>query len=237
MEGGTKLLYLDDSYIRVFEASVVDVRDGGVILDRTAFHPTGGGLESDRGKLSFGGSEAKVVEARMAPPWVIHVLDGGMPERGALVEGVLDWERRYRIMRLHTAIHVLSAVMMEKTSALITGNNVSPEMARVDFSLERFDRATMEECVEESNRLMAQGREVKTYYMEWERALKTPGMVKLASKLPPDIPVLRVVEIEGVDIQADGGPHVRNTAEVGGVRLVKLENKGRANRRIYLSLV
>jgi Ser-tRNA(Ala) deacylase AlaX len=236
MLGRTELLYLDDSYLREFKARVVDVIADGVILDRTSFHPAGGGLLSDKGMISYAGSISEVAEVLQDGENILHRIAGSPPSIGEEVEAWLDWDRRYAMMRLHTAIHVLAAVMMKKTSAAITGNSIGPEQARVDFSVESFDRAVLEECVADANRLLQEGKDVKIHYMEREKVLATPGLVKLAARMPPNIPVLRLVEIVGVDIQADGGPHVRNTREVGKMRVLKLENKGRANRRLYLAV-
>jgi misacylated tRNA(Ala) deacylase len=177
-----------------------------------------------------------VKEAIMDERGVIHVLEGALPRLGERVQGRLDWERRYRIMRLHTALHVLASIVIDKTNSLVTGNNVTPEMARVDFSLAKFDRKMFEECVNMANEEMRKGREVRITYMERERVLSTPGLVKLAERMPPNIPILRIVEIVGLDMQADGGPHVRNTSEVGEIVLVKLENKGKSNKRAYITL-
>ncbi|MDW8083951.1 MAG: alanyl-tRNA editing protein [Candidatus Caldarchaeum sp.] len=231
--GRTRLLYLDDSYLTNASAVVVEAGEGWVVLDRTCFHPRGGGLVSDVGEIRYGPKVSKVIEAVFGESGVVHNLDGPAPEVGSVVECFIDWNKRYRLMRMHTGLHVLAAIMVEKTGALITGNNVSFESARVDFSLETFDRAVMEQIVNETNSRLAEGHQVKTYYMDREKVLSTPGMVKLAGRLPPDVPKLRIVEIEELDIQADGGPHVRNTAEVGRIVLTKLENKGKTNRRMY----
>ncbi|MEM1953121.1 MAG: alanyl-tRNA editing protein [Candidatus Caldarchaeum sp.] len=235
--GLTKLLYLDDSYLRKFSGKVVKAAENWVVLDQTAFHPRGGGLVSDVGKVRWEGFESAVVEVVFGEDGVVHKVDGMRPDEGAVVEGEVDWEKRYRIMRMHTGLHVLAATMVEKTGALITGNNVSYDSGRVDFSLETFDRELMEEVVAETNRRLAQSREVKTYYMEREQVLNTPGMVKLEGRLPPNIPILRIVEITGLDIQADGGPNVKNTSEVGSMTITKLENKGKTNRRMYFTVI
>lgn len=235
--GLTELLYLDDSYIRKFSGKVIKAGENWVVLDQTAFHPRGGGLVSDIGKIRWEGVESAVVEVVFGDDGVVHKVDGIRPDEGALVECEVDWEKRYRIMRMHTGLHVLAATMVEKTGALITGNNVSYDSGRVDFSLEAFDRDLIEQVVAETNNRLAQSREVKVYYMEREKVLSIPGMVKLAGRLPPDIPVLRIVEITGLDIQADGGPHVKNTSEVGAITITKLENKGKTNRRMYFTVI
>ncbi|MEM4405100.1 MAG: alanyl-tRNA editing protein, partial [Nitrososphaerota archaeon] len=155
---------------------------------------------------------------------------------GETVKGTLDWERRYRLMRMHTALHVLVAVVNARTGALITGNQVEIEASRVDFSLEKFDRSVIEGCVAEANKRLAENHEVRIRFIDREEALKAPGLVKLAAKAPPDLPVLRIVEIGDVDAQLDGGPHVKNTSEVGEIVMKKLENKGKSNRRLYFTL-
>ncbi|MEM1943252.1 MAG: alanyl-tRNA editing protein [Candidatus Caldarchaeum sp.] len=236
-QGRTELLYMDDSYIREFVASVLRSENGRVVLDRTAFHPRGGGLVSDKGVIKHAGGEARVVEVLFEDDEVVHSVEGAAPSAGSEARCFLDWERRYRLMRMHTGLHVLAATMVEKTNALITGNNISHDQGRVDFSLESFDRAVMEECVEETNRRLEKGYPVEIYYMEREKVLSTPGLVKLAGRLPPNIPMLRIVEIGDVDVQADGGPHVRNTSEVGRIQATKLENKGKTNRRMYFTVI
>ncbi|MEM3031902.1 MAG: alanyl-tRNA editing protein [Nitrososphaerota archaeon] len=233
----TELLYLDDSYLREFRAVVESVDRDCVVLDRTAFHPRGGGLVSDVGVMKSDVGESRVVEVVFGDGGVVHRVEGTAPAPGSVIECMLDWDRRYRLMRMHTGLHVLAATMVEKTKALITGNNVSHDSARVDFNLETFDRAVMEECVEEANRRLSSGHNVKIYYMDRDRVLSTPGLVKLAGRLPPEVPILRIVEIGDIDVQADGGPHVKNTREVGRISVTKFENKGKNNRRMYFMVI
>ncbi len=235
-QGFTELLYLDDSYLTSFEAKVIETVEGGVILDRTVFHPRGGGLISDTGEIIHSKGTSIVKEAVMDNRGVIHLLEGPIPRIGEVVKGQLDWDKRYKIMRMHTALHVLATIVINKTNSLVTGNQVTSENVRVDFSLATFDRQVFEECIEIANEELRKGREVRITYMERDKVLSTPGLVKLADRLPPDIPVLRIVEIVGLDIQADGGPHVRNTSEVGEIVLTKLENKGKSNKRVYFTL-
>jgi misacylated tRNA(Ala) deacylase len=171
MLGRTELLYLDDSYLREFKAKIVDVIADGVILDRKSFHPAGGGLLSDKGMISFAGSISEVAEVLQDGKNILHRIAGSPPSIGEKVEARLDWDRRYAMMRLHTAIHVLAAVMM-KTSATITGNSIGPEQARVDFSVESFDRAVLEERFADANRLL---QEVKIHYMGEEEGSSHTG--------------------------------------------------------------
>lgn len=234
--GLTELLYLDDSYIKEFSAEVLEIKENGVILSATAFHPTGGGLVSDTGLLYHSKGTSSVVEVRFEEDGIFHIINGELPSIKENIRGVLDWDRRYRIMRMHTALHALSAIVARETGALVTGNQVRPDVSRVDFSLEGLDRGLIMKLVDLTNSLISEGRKVKIYWMDRNEALKIPGITKLADRLPPDLPMLRIVEIEGIDIQADGGPHVRNTNEIGSIEVVDFESKGKRNKRIYFKL-
>lgn len=198
-----KALYMDDSYIREFEANVTKSVDGKIFLDRTAFYPWGGGLPSDRGVVVLDGNEFPVIDVRKEEGDIAHYIEGEIPE-GSTVRGEIDWDFRYRIMKMHTTAHMLSALINERTGALITGNQIGYEKSRIDFNLPDFDKEFMKQLIEEANSLIEKGAEVKVYYMPREEALKLPGMVKLAGKLPPSVKELRIVEIEGIDRQADG---------------------------------
>jgi misacylated tRNA(Ala) deacylase len=234
-----KLLYQYDSYLREFEATVVRVEGDRVFLDQTAFHPKpAGGLDADTGWLEAGGARVRVLGAELAGGDVAHVVEDPAPfSLGARVRGAIDWGRRYRMMRLHTASHVLAAVLYSRHGALITGGHITPEEARDDFDLkvEDWKRALLE-AVEEANAILARGLEVKVYWLPREEALKIPGIVKLADRLLPGEPEIRIVEIPGVDVQADGGPHVRNTSEVGRIVVKGLESKGARKKRIYYTV-
>ncbi len=227
---------MDDSYLKEFDAKVVEVLGDNVILDRTVFHPRGGGLSEDTGMLVKEGREFKVVQVFSEEGKVLHSAPGHGLNVGDVVKGVLDWDRRYLIMRMHTGIHALASVFNKRTGALITGNQVNVDKSRLDMSLEKMDRALIDNVFSETNKELASGRIVKIYYLPREEALKIPGIVKLAEAAPPNVKRLRIVEIEGLDIQADGGPHVANTSEVGELVLLKIENKGRNNRRVYFTL-
>jgi len=233
----TKLLYQDDSYLREAEAEVIDSSPGRAVLDRTVIHPRSGGLVSDTGKLIAGDREFKIIEAVEEGGEVYHILsEPTLLERGSKVKVILDWERRYRIMRAHTALHVLISIFNRTAGALVTGNQVTEDISRVDLNLEKPDRDLVLSVISEANRILKEGHRVKIYYLSRDEAMKIEGIVKLAKAMPPDVEKLRIVEIEGVDIQADGGPHVSNTSEVGEIAFIKLENKGKNNRRIYFRL-
>ncbi len=224
-------IYLNDSYVKEWDARVVEAGDGWIKLDRTAFYPGGGGLPPDRGWIEWQGDKLEVKGLERDGK---IMLDGAVP-MGEEVRGILDWDYRYRIMRFHTAAHVLSAVFYEM-GALMTGGQITYEKAREDFSLEEFSREKIEEAVARANEIIKEGHEVKIYFLPREEALKIEGIVKLRDRMPPDLKIWRIVEIEGVDIQADGGPHVRNTREIGEVKILKLENKGKGRRRLYYTI-
>jgi misacylated tRNA(Ala) deacylase len=168
---------------------------------------------------------------------IAHVLQtAGSLVVGNPVHGVLDWNRRHRIMRMHTSAHLLSAIFHKETGALITGNQIEPDKSRIDFSLDDFDREKMLVYCSQANEAIAKDPPVKTYFMKREEALKIPGITKLASVMPPDVKDLRIVEIEGYDLQADGGVHVKNLGEVRKIEPLKFENKGKSNRRMYFTI-
>jgi Ser-tRNA(Ala) deacylase AlaX len=230
----TKKLFWEDMYMRDFTAKVISAEGNQVMLDQTAFNPHGGGLVGDTGWID----EAKVVDTVKGPAdSIMHVLESpaGLTA-GAEVKGRLDWDRRHRIMRMHTSAHLLSAIFNKRTGALITGNQIEPDKSRIDFSLEDFDRERMLTYCTEANEAIAKSAPVKTYFMKREEALKIPGITKLASAAPPDVQELRIVEIEGYDIQADGGVHVNNLGEIMKIDPIKFENKGKSNRRLYFTI-
>ena len=229
----TEKLFWKDAYMREFDAEVELVDGNRVVLDQTAFNPRGGGLVSDTGKLNG----MKVIEATKEGDNVFHILEAPADLRvGDRVHGELDWERRHRIMRMHTTAHILSAVVHGETGALITGNQISPDESRVDFNLEDFDRGKMNYYIDRVNEAAGRRLEVKSFFMKREEALANPGFVKLANAMPPSLAELRIVQIGDVDTQADGGVHVKNTSEIGTAVGVRTENKGKSNRRMYFSV-
>jgi misacylated tRNA(Ala) deacylase len=229
----TRRLFWEDMYAKEFDAAVVGMADNRVILDQTAFNPKGGGLVSDTGTLDG----ARVSEVVKEGEEIYHVLEDQSPWIvGQRVHGVIDWDRRYKIMRMHTSAHILSAVVNGETGALITGNQIGPDESRVDFNLEDFNKDKMTYFVERVNEAAERGLEVKTFFMKREEALANPGFVKLANAMPPSLDVLRIVQIGDVDTQADGGVHVGNTKEIGKVTGTRTENKGKSNRRMYFTV-
>lgn len=235
----TKPLYLYDSYLREFEARIEQATGNQIILDQTAFHPLTGGVACDTGYLTKGDVKYKVtrVEISKETKDIIHTLEKEADlNQGDLVKGILDWERRYRLMRLHTAAHLIAAIMYSDYNALITGGQVDFEHAKLDFNLPRTDREIFEAAVEKATKEASRGVPLKIYFLARDEALKMPGVVKLAEKMPPQEKELRIVEIPGIDIQADGGPGVKNTSEIGEIRLLKIENKGKNQRRVYFNV-
>jgi Ser-tRNA(Ala) deacylase AlaX len=213
----------------VFKANVVAVDGSKIELDQTLFYPQGGGVSSDIGTLA----DQKVNETTKDGNRIIHNTDSATGiEIGQQIEGKIDWERRHRLMRMHTAGHLLSALFY-KSNCLITGNQIDVDRSRMDFNLEIFDRSQIENHVIEANRLIRQDAQVKAYFLDRAEALRVPELIKLAEATPPAEEKLRIVEITGIDKQADGGLHVAHLNEIGRINLLKLENKGKTNRRMY----
>lgn len=234
----TELVYQKDSYVKEIEAKVVNIDGNRLILDRTIFHPYSGGISNDTGEIVANNIKYRVVSVKFDEKRdVIHILDkefkGNIGERVRLI---LDWNRRYRLMRLHTAAHIISAIMYKDYNALITGGYIDPDRAKDDFSIKKMDRKIFEDTIIKANQIIKKNIEVNIRFLPREEAFKIPGIIKLASKMPPNIKILRIVEIPGIDIQADGGPHVKNTGEIGEIVLLKVENKGKNKKRIYYTV-
>ena len=233
----TRALYLEDSYLRECDATVVSVKDGKfVVLDQTVFYPKGGGQPHDTGRMLRNGEVFGVVFVGKFSGEISHEVDHAGLKAGDRVHCALDWEHRYKLMRSHTAAHVFASMLCNGTGALVTGNQLDVDKVRFDFSLERFEPQVLEEYVAKANELFRTDAPVKWYELPRDEALKIPGVVKMAEAFPPNIPRLRIVEIVNVDRQADGGTHVRSLREVGQIEVLKTENKGKNNRRVYFVL-
>ncbi len=233
----TDLLYQTNGYLQEFTARVVGVTGQGVVLDCTAFYPGGGGQPCDTGWLEADGERWTVTQVGWSEGEVVHTLDREPPSVGTVVRGVLDWERRYALMRTHTALHILCGVIWRDYGALVTGGNMEPLRGRMDFEFEHMGQELVREIEERINREVAAARPVRVRILPREEALQIPDLIRTkVNLLPPHITQIRVVEIEGLDLQADGGTHVANTAEVGRIQVVDYKSKGRINKRIVIEL-
>ncbi|MFH0870269.1 MAG: alanyl-tRNA editing protein [archaeon] len=233
-------LYMLDCYMKEFDARVVSVKDDKfVVLDRTAFYPNSGGQPCDTGKMiGPDGSEYDVVFAGKFDGVISHEVDKpGLKPRDD-VRCVIDWERRYKHMRMHTAAHIIANIIEKEAGALITGNQLGLDKSRIDFSLESFDREKFAEYEAKTNSIIKEAHKINLYLMPREEAEKRlERFTTLAKGFPPEIKQVRLVEIEGFTIEACGGTHLVNTSEVKGFKIINLENKGKNNRRMYFELV
>lgn len=233
----TERLYQHDSYLRTFTSPVAAVTDDGVILARTTFFPTGGGVMGDEGTLAGpDGTAHRVVETLEQGGEVLHRLEHPGLRAGEEVSGEVDWARRYALMRCHTATHVLCGVMFNDYGVKVTGNQLTPERGRVDFSFPTFDRALLEEGFARANAIIAEDRPVTISFVPAAEAVQRPELFKLETGFRHDLDTLRLVEIADFDVQADGGCHVARLGEIGRLALTRAENKGKANRRVYFVL-
>ncbi len=238
----TQLLYQTDSYLKEFEAVVTAVESDtrAVTLDRTAFYPGGGGQPNDLGELTIDGVTYPVVNVKKQGAEVLHFLGGeaDLPAVGAAAHGQLDWERRYKLMRTHTALHVLCGTVFRDYGALVTGGNMEPLQGRMDFEFETLRAELVGEIEAAVNREAGAGREVRVKILPREEAFQIPDLIRTKINLLPEgILEVRTVEIVGLDLQADGGTHVRNTSEIGRIKVVDYKSKGAINKRIYIEVV
>jgi misacylated tRNA(Ala) deacylase len=208
-----------------------------VTLDRTAFYPGGGGQSHDTGVLIWDGIERTVTKVKKQGNVVWHWLEGELPAAGTSVTGRLDWEHRYKLMRTHTALHILCGVIWRDYGASVTGGNMQPGKARMDFELESMSTDFAEAVELKINEEVVAARPVAWRELPREEAFQIPDLIRTKiNLLPPQITKVRVVEIEGLDLQADGGTHVANTSEVGTIHVVKHESKGKINKRLRIAL-
>jgi len=230
-------LYLDDSYLKEFESTIESVTDNKfVVLNTTAFYPNSGGQPFDTGSLKTETDNFKVIFCGKFNGKISHEVDKPGLKVGDTVKGVIDWDRRYKLMRSHTAAHIISAVIHQNTSAMITGNQLDIDKSRIDFSLEDYDPEKMQDYIDQANDIVKQNLEISVKYIPYKEALQNPNLSKLAKGLPSNLKEIRIVSIGDFDIQADGGTHVKSTIEVGQLTLQKTINKGKDNRRLYFTL-
>ena len=233
----TELLYLDDSYLREFQAQVTELAEDGVILNRTAFYIGGGGQPSDTGLLSDQDRQYPVSGVARRGGQVVHHIQGQLPQLGTTVTGLVDWDRRYSLMRTHTALHILCGVVWRDYGAKVTGGDMRPGEARMDFELEQMSAQFAEEIEEKINAEVSAARDVIVGNLTRDEANGNPDLIRTKiNLLPPSIHQVRTVDLQGLDLQADGGTHVANTREVGTIKLVGHESKGRINKRLRIAL-
>jgi misacylated tRNA(Ala) deacylase len=237
--GHTHRLELADATIREWDATVVSADpEQGIVLDTSAFYPGGGGQPPDHGVLLWGGVRTRIVGTRKGDDLYLLPADGDpIPPPGSTVRGALDDQRRTDLMRTHSGLHVLSGVVLRDYGASVTGGNMEPLTARMDFGLPEVPPDFRDRVAEACNEAIAQDRRIRVRVLPREEAMAIPDIIRTASDLlPPDLEVVRIVDIDGVDTQADGGTHVASTAMIGRIDVTKMESKGRGFRRLRIRI-
>jgi misacylated tRNA(Ala) deacylase len=233
----TDALYHTDAYLKEFDAVVTAVDGSKVALDCTAFYPGGGGQPNDLGTLTANGETWNVVKVSKQGADVWHELDREPPAIGTQVHGVIDWARRYKLMRTHTAMHILCGVIFRDYSASVTGGNMEPLKGRMDFEFETMKQEFVKQIEEKINVEVANARPTQVKLLPRDEAFQIPDLIRTKINLLPEgITEVRTVEIVGLDLQADGGTHVANTSEVRHIRVVDYKSKGKINKRIEVAL-
>ncbi|MEK9897952.1 MAG: alanyl-tRNA editing protein [Actinomycetota bacterium] len=234
----TERLDLLDSTLREWQATVLDVDDNGIVLDRSAFYPGGGGQPPDHGILLWSGVQTAIVGARRGDDIRLIPADGDpIPPPGTPVRGALEDERRTALMRTHSGLHLLSGVVFRDFGALVTGSNMDPLTGRLDFNLEEVPPGFKEAVEDACNVEVTADRAIEAYELSRAEAFEIPDIIRTATNLlPAEIEIVRIVDIKGLDVQADGGTHVASTQQIGAIRVLKVENKGKGFRRIRVAL-
>jgi misacylated tRNA(Ala) deacylase len=237
----TELLYQTDSYVQEFDSNIIAVQDEtrSVILDKTAFYPGGGGQPCDIGSLSVAGVTYPVDKVKKQGEDVLHFLGGDvpLPAPGSASHGTLDWARRYQLMRTHSALHVLCGTVFRDYGALVTGGDMEPLKGRMDFEFATMRGDLVREIEAAVNKEVAEAHEIRVRILPREEAFQIPDLIRTKINLLPEgITQVRTVEIVGLDLQADGGTHVRNTNEIGNIRVADYKSKGAINKRIYIEV-
>jgi misacylated tRNA(Ala) deacylase len=234
-------LYLEDSYLKEIDAKIEKVTDGKfVILDQTNFYPSSGGQPHDTGKLirNSDNKEFNVLFVGKFDGEISHQVEPeNVLKEGDEVHGMVDWERRYKLMRAHTSAHIVSGLVHSELGAKITGNQIEEDKVRIDYQLEEFDKELLEKYIEKANEIIERDLPITTEYISRAKAEKDPDLAKLSIGLPPGLKELRIVSIGDFDRQADGGTHVKSTKEIGKLEFIKCDNKGKNNRRVYYRVV
>ncbi len=238
--GHVEEISANDSYARISEGSVLEIADDGLFLDRTVFYSRGGGQPGDTGTITWDGGSLEVIDTvrRDGKPFHVVAERSEFPDPGVGVEAAINWERRYRTMKVHTALHALSGLVFRDFAAKVTGGNMTPDgEARMDFELDGISVEFGRQVEEKLNAELTKNYPTEILYMAREEALKDPDLIRTKVNLIPDwVEEIRVIDIVGLDRQADGGTHVASTLEVGYVEVVKTESKGKANKRMRIKL-
>jgi misacylated tRNA(Ala) deacylase len=234
----TDELFSTDAYIRSVKATVAEMYDQGVVLDKTIFYAQSGGQPGDTGWLRWKGGEVRVADTFKQDGQIVHQVEGAAPPEGTKINAELDWERRYLLMRTHTALHALSGIVFRDYGAKVTGGNMEPGIARMDFELATMSQEFGLIVEEKLNTELEKDRPVTVSFLRRAAALADPDLIRTKVNLiPANVDPIRVIDIEGLDRQADGGTHVHSTAEVGKVRVTKTESKGKGFKRMRIELV
>ncbi|MCE1254749.1 MAG: alanyl-tRNA editing protein [Anaerolineae bacterium] len=237
----THLLYQTDSYLKEFTAKIIciDSDNHAIGLDQTAFYPGGGGQPCDFGKLIINGLDYPVIKTKKGPEGVLHYLapESSLPAEGDLVKGIIDWDNRYKLMRTHTAMHILCGVVFRDYGAQVTGGDMEPLKGRMDFEFESLSKELVAVIEKAVNVEVQACHPTEIKILPREVAFQIPDLIRTKiNLLPPGIEEVRTMEIKGLDLQADGGTHVSNTSEVGFIHVVDYKSKGKINKRIYVEL-
>ncbi|MFH0954885.1 MAG: alanyl-tRNA editing protein [Candidatus Micrarchaeota archaeon] len=233
----TELLFLKDSYQKSCSSKVIRVdKERFVVLNQTVFYPQGGGQPFDLGIIAAGNERFNVLSVKKNGSDVVVEVDKAGLKEGLTVECHLDWIRRFALMRMHTSAHILAKVIWDQTGSLITGNQLDLQQTRLDFNVEEFDADIANSFVQKANSVVKQNLPVTIDFLPREEAINRPELVRLKDIMPPNLAVWRIISIGEYDVQADGGTHVANTSEIGELELIRVENKGKENRRIYWKL-
>jgi len=236
----TKELYLEDMNLKEFEAVVESVSEEKfIILNQTAFYPKSGGVDNDLGifKRLSDNKEFKVIFARKIENEISHEVEELGLEVGDKILGILDWNRRFELMRYHTAAHVLSGVFFNEGKVKVTGNNLVLGKGRIDFNFPNFERDLVEKFVERSNEIIQSDLNIESYYITRDELEQDASLMKLNMGLPKNIKHVRIIDIKSFDRQPDGGCHVSHLREIGKISIQKIQNKGKNNRRLYFELI
>lgn len=233
----TEALFMNDSYLKIWDTKVVSVKDGKfIILDKTAFYPKGGGQPWDEGYIIKNGDKFRVVYVGKFSGEISHEVDKLGLKEGDQVSCEIDWDRRYTFMRYHTASHLISNILFRRANAKITGNQIELDKTRMDFSMKDYSPEKLREFVEEANKIIQQNLPITIDYMSREDVMDKPELARLAMGLPEKIKEYRIVRIGDIDEQVDGGTHISSLKEIGEIEIIKTVNKGKDNRRIYFIL-